>query len=140
MLKSGSTTSDQQREHLAQVHALSQAVASAVAAIEKNDLPGLESHLADQETMCNRLLSRGEPSSGTEKILAASGDTLDAPLLQEIRQAYVALAQLNLVYSALLKRAQRSLALISALYRGHGAGYDRGSSELPQRHSWSCEV
>jgi hypothetical protein len=140
MLKSGSTRSEEQREHLAQVRVLSQAIASAVAAIENNDLQGLESHLAEQETMCNRLLSGGEPASVTATILGASGDTLDAHLLQEIRQAHMALAELNRVYSALLKRARRSLALISALYRSHGSGYDRGSSELPQHHSWSCEV
>jgi len=140
MLKSGSTGSEQQREHLAQVHALSQAVASAITAIEKNDLQRLESQVAEQETICSRLLSVGEPSPLTATTLAASGDTLDAHLQQEIRQAHMALAQLNQVYSLLLKRSQRSLALISALYRSHREGYGCGFSELSQRHSLSCEV
>jgi hypothetical protein len=140
MLTSGSTRSEEQRGHLAQVRALSQAVASAITAIANNDLHGLEAHLAEQETICNRLSGSGGALSTSAAIKLASGDNLDALMLEEIRQAHLALAQQNRVYSALLKRSRRSLALISALYRSPGEGYDRNPSELPQRHSWSCEV
>jgi hypothetical protein len=140
MLGSGETRRQEQLEHLAQVHALAQAVSSAISAIEKNDLQKFEIHLAAQESICNRLSGPRWmlPSTATRE--GVDGESLDAQLLQEIRQAYVALAQLNRVYAALLKRARRSVELIIALYRSHGEGYDRGPSPLPQRHTWSCEV
>ena len=140
MLKSDGTGRQELVERLAQVHALLQAVASAISAIEKNDLRQFESHLAVQETICNQLSATKwtPPSAATAG--AVSGENPDAQLLQEIRQAHVALAQLNRVYAALLKRARRSVELLAALYRSHGEGYDPGSFPLPQRHTWSCEV
>ncbi len=127
MLKSDATRRQDQVEYLAQVHALKQAVASAISAIEKNDLRQFETHLAIQETICNRL-------SANRRMLPAiaiSGENPDAQLTLEIRQAHIALAQLNRVYTALLKRARRSVDLMNALYRSHG---------VAQRHTWSCEV
>ncbi|MGB8011396.1 MAG: hypothetical protein WCF68_07270 [Terriglobales bacterium] len=119
MTNSTSTRAHDHTEHLAQVHALSQAVASAIAAIEKNNLPQLEAHLAEQETICHRLAAK----------------IPDAPLPPELRQAYLALAQRNQVYASLLKRARKSAALMSVFYRSQGAGQDPS-----QRHTWSCEV
>jgi|SRR5271165_107932 len=127
-------------EHLAQVHALAQAIASAIAAIEKNDLIKFESYVAAQETICNRLAGTkwAVLSSTAEK--APSGENPDAQLLREIYQAHLALAQLNRVYAALLKGARKSVALIASLYRSHGEGYDRGPLPSLQRRTWSCEV
>jgi hypothetical protein len=139
MLESVTTRRQEQLEHLAQVHALSQAVRSAISAIEKNDLRQFETHLAAQETICNRLSGIKWTLSSTVVDETAPGENPDAQLQQEIRQAYIALAQLNRVYAALLKRARRSVGLIAALYRSHGEGYNRGSSPLSQRHSLSCE-
>ena len=140
MSKSDANRRQDLLEHLAQVKALSQALLSAIAAIEKNNLPQIQTHLAAQETICNRL-------SGTKSTLLliageirVRGESPDAQVLQEIRQAHIALSQLNRVYAALLKRVRRSAALIIALYRSHGEGYDRRPSALPQHHTWSCEV
>jgi hypothetical protein len=127
-------------EHLAQVHALARAIGSAISAIEKNNLPELETQLATQETICNRLSGNKLVMSSISKVEAVRGETPDAHLLQQIRQAHLALAQLNRVYAALLKRSRRYLGLIAALYRGHGEGYEREPSTGPQRHTWSCEV
>jgi hypothetical protein len=140
MTKSDAMRSQSLMEHLAQVHALAQAIASAIAAIEKNDLIKFESYLAAQETICNRLAGTkwAVLSSTSEK--TPSGENPDAQLLREIYQAHLALAQLNRVYAALLKRARKSVALIAALYHSHGEGYVRGFSPLPKRHTWSCEV
>jgi hypothetical protein len=140
MLKSEATRGQHLLEHLAQVNALSQAVASALSAIEKNDLRQLEAHLAVQETICNRLAGAKITLMSAESQKLASGENPDAQLLQQIRQAYIALAQLNRVYGALLKRVRRSAGLIIALYRSHGEGYDHKPSPLSQRHTWSCEV
>jgi hypothetical protein len=139
MLTHDATRRQEQLEHLAQVHALSQAVGSAISAIERNDLPQLEIHLAAQETICNRLSGMKPAWSAIAGGKAISGESPDAQLWQEIRQAHVGLAQLNRVYGGLLKRARRSAGLITAIYRGHGEGYDRGRSSAPQ-HTWSCEV
>jgi len=139
MLKPDATRKPAQVEHLVQVRALSLAIASAISAIEKNDLREFEAQLAIQERICNRIAATGWTAQLTGPQKAAENEVPDAALLQEIRQAYVALAQLNRVYAALLKRARRSFGLIAALYRSHGEGYHRGPSPLPN-HTWSCEV
>ncbi len=140
MLRSDTTRTPEQLEHIAQVHALSQAVASAISAIEKNDLRQFETHLAIQETICNRLSGIKASSSSFTMGAAPAGESADARLQQEIVEAHIALAQLNRVYAELLKRARKTVGMILALYRSNGEGYNRGLSPLPQRRSWSCEV
>ena len=140
MLKADASRKEGQLEHLAQVRALSLAVASAISAIEKNDLRQFEIQLANQETICNRLSAAKWILSPTAAEEAGPGANLDESLLPEIRKAYIALAQLNRVYAALLNRTRRSFGLIAALYRSHGEGYQRGPVPLPQHHTWSCEV
>lgn len=141
MLKSDETPKPELLDHLAQVRVLSQAIVSAISAIEKNDLQQFENHLAVQETVCNRLADIRKTLSTTAKMNAVAGDDLAGQqLLQQVRQAHVALAQINFVYAALLKRARRSTELIAGLYRSQGEGYDRNPSPLPKRQSWSCEV
>jgi len=127
-------------EHLAQVHALLQSVAFAISAIEKNNLREFETQLAAQEVICNRLSGKTLVMSSTSKPEAVRGEAPDMHLPQEICQAYLALAQLNRVYAALVKRSRRHLGQITALYRSHGEGYNRVPSTFPQRHTWSCEV
>jgi len=139
MLNDDATGKQEQLEHLTQVNALRQAIASAISAIEKNDVAQFETHLATQETLCNRLSAREWASLLTASDAEGGGEA-DRSLPLEIRQAYTALAQVNRVYAALLKRAQRSFGLMVALYRGHGEGYDRSPSALPQGRTWSCEV
>jgi hypothetical protein len=131
MLKSDATRKQDQLEYLALVRALSQAIASAISSIEKNDLRQLESDLAAQESICNRIC-------GTKSTLLHGNS--DASWLVEIRQAHMALAQLNRVYAGLLQRVRKSAGLIAVLYRSYGEGYDREPSPLPQQHTWSCEV
>jgi hypothetical protein len=124
-------TRRQQSQHLAQVLALQQAIASAIAAIEKNDLRNLETSLATQETICHRLSANPcVPSSASGEDAAI--DNADALLHKEMREAHIALAQLNRIYAALLKRARKSAQLMTVLYRNHVAS--------PQRHTWSCEA
>jgi hypothetical protein len=133
MLKSDGTQRQHQIEHLAQVRALLDAIASAISAVEKNDLRKFEVHLAVQETICNRLSAKKWTMwSGAAPGDDAAGENTDANLWEEIRQAHIALAHLNRVYAALLKRARKSVELMSALYISH--------VPLPRRHTWSCEV
>lgn len=133
MTNSDTTRRQQQVEHLAQVRALLKAVASGISAMEKNNLPEFETHLAVQETMCNRL-SASRPTLALAATAGhdAAGETSDAQLLKEIREAHLSLAHLNRVYAALLRRARRSVGLMTALYRHH--------IPSPQCHTWSCEA
>lgn len=140
MLKSAATRKQERLEHLAQIHALSRAMASAISAIEKNDLQQFQSHLAVQETICNRLSANAAGFSSVATENEVTGENPDATLQKEIVKAHVALAQLNRVYAALLKRSSKTVATLIALYRSDGEGYNRGLSSLPQCHSWSCEV
>ncbi len=132
MLKSDADRKQMQLEHLAQVYALSHSVQSAISAIEKNDLAQIELHVAEQESICNRISCTPLP------LTSAPANHFNPQLQQEIRQAYLELAQLNRVYAALLKRAHKSVALLASIYRGHETGYDRGSS--PRKNTWSCEA
>jgi hypothetical protein len=140
MLKSDAIRTQEQLEHLAQVQGLLQAVAAAISAIEKNDLKQFETQLAIQETICNRLSGNKWISSPATPGKALPGENPNAQLAQRIRQAYVALAQLNRAYTELVKRARRSVGLIAALYSSQGEGYNQAPSPSTHRHTWSCEV
>jgi hypothetical protein len=149
MLKSDATRNRERLEHLAQVHALSRAIASAISAIEKNDLRQFETHLADQETICNRISALGSilVSTAVGENLGENADknsdknkNEDRQLRREIFEAHKALAQLNRVYTALLKRPSKTVAMILALHRSNGEGYHGALAPLQQRRSWSCEV
>ncbi len=123
----------QQLEHLAHVRSLSKAVASAISAIEKNDLRQFETHLAVQETMCNRLSASASTLSPAPKAgEIVDHDNSDMQIQKEIREAHAALANLNRVYATLLKQARKSAALMVAIYRHH--------VPAPQCHTWSCEA
>ena len=140
-MSNADSTREQQRKHLAQVQALSREVASALSAIEKNDLHQFEMHVASQEAICNSMVSP-QKLLPPAPALSGSGSEADSGsrLLDEIRQAHEALAQVNRVYAAVLRRAEKTRGLIAAIYRAHGQGYERGPSPIAKHHTWSCEV
>lgn len=119
------------REHLARLRALSQQLASAISAIEHNDLARLQSSVANQESLCCELTGEQWPLSqlATESVV-----------LDEISATQMELAQLNRVYAAVLKRAQRSTALMTALYRSFGQGYGKDAPPPAEDQTLSCEV
>jgi hypothetical protein len=129
-----------QTKHLARVRALSQEVKSAISAIERNDLQKLNATIAIQENICNELGGAKwllPPASADE---IAGTDQSAEGLIEEIRQAHAVLTDLNRVYAGVLKRSQRSLGLIAAIYRNEKHGYDKDSPALNECHTWSCEV
>jgi len=137
MAETATTRDHARREHLAKVRALSQELSSAIAAVQQNDLKKLESSLAVQETLCHELSTKCPVPP------AVAGETAEraqATLLAEIRDAHLALAQLNRVYAAVLKRLRRSTGLIAGIYRNYGQGYAKDAPAAGQRHTWSCEV
>ena len=139
---SQSDSTRKQGEQLAQVQALSHEIASAISAIEKNDFRQFESHLAAQEALCNRIVAANRMLPPAPADAERGEKDLDpsSELLAEIRQAHIALAQLNKVYAAVLKRAERTAGLIAALYHSQGHGYERSPSRATKHHTWSCEV
>jgi hypothetical protein len=136
MLNSDANRHEEHLEKLALVHALCQAIAAAISAIEKNDLQQFKAQVALQETICHRLSANHTlPKQDTLNVGAP-----DARLRREIVVAHTKLAQLNRVYAALLKRSSQTVGTIISLYRSNGEGYNRGPVHLPQCRSWSCEV
>jgi hypothetical protein len=119
------------REHLARLRALSQQLGSAISAIERNDLAQLQSSVAAQESLCCELTGARWPLSPT---------ATESVLLNEIRATQMELAQLNRVYAGVLKRAQRSAALMTALYRSFGQGYAKDAPPPAEKQTLSCEV
>jgi hypothetical protein len=110
------------------VQALCSEVQASILALEQNNVALLEQSLAKQEALCNQLTVLKEQSAGSKP--------LDARSAAEIRHAYMALAQKNRTYAALLKRSNRTVSLLSGFYRCYGAG----TENKPMNHTLSCEV
>ena len=127
MTESDRTRKQVHDEHLARVRALSNEVQGAICALEKNDFSLLEKSLARQEMLFSEIVSLRAKSTESR---------LDVSSAAEIHHAYMALALKNRVCAALLKRSERTVGLLSGLYRCYGAGLDKKSMD----HTWSCEV
>lgn len=112
-------------DYLDLVRALSEEIAAAISAIERNQLKQLEAAIRNQEKLCHQLLA----SKG-------SVFQLSPTRRQAVREAHSTLTQLNRVYAGVIKRAKRCADLLLALY-GQGYGND---FRLTDRHSLSCEA
>ena len=111
------------------VRALSSEIASAIAAIEKNDLKRLQPAIANQERICHHIVAK--------KNLPLVSNAADTDLL---RAAYAELAQLNRVYAGVVKRSKRCADLLLALYSSCGIGYGKDLSVSSAQQSLTCEV
>ena len=56
-----------------------------------------------------------------------------------VRDAYRALAQVNRVYTGVIKRSKRCADLLAALYGACGVGYGKDAA-LPGQQTLTCEV
>jgi len=118
-------------KHLVQVRTLCQQISSSISAIERSDLEQLRSSVAAQEMLCQEINS-AEWESLAEHSAKSPAEKSD--LMEAIR----ALADLNRMYAAVLKRSQRSCALMASLYRNFGQVYSKRPAPA-ERHTWSCE-
>ncbi|MFY9675142.1 MAG: hypothetical protein WB817_04660 [Terriglobales bacterium] len=139
-----SETADQAEasQHLALVRSLSAEISSAISAIERNDMSELSSRIAAQEVICHKL-SEQDPQRlkrAIESYRAAAQPPANSSIFEKIREAHRALAQLNRVYAGVVSRSQRSIELITNLYRNHGQRYDKDDKTRPAQHNWSCEA
>jgi len=139
MPESASTRMVTEQEHLTRLRALSREITSAISAIEHNNLKALQDSIAAQEGLCAALheVIRGLPHPHDGKPHRAERPR--SPIAQQIRTESAALAHLNRVYAAVLKRAQLSASLIFGLYRNYGQGYAKDAPAVTEHHTWSCE-
>jgi hypothetical protein len=139
MPESASTRMVTEQEHLTRLRALSREITSALSAIEHNNLQALQDSIAAQELLCAALneATRGLPHPHGGKSHKAERPV--SPIAEQIRTESAALAHLNRVYAAVLKRAQVSASLIFGLYRNYGQGYAKDAPAVTQHHTWSCE-
>jgi len=120
---------NREAEQLNLVRALSSEIAAAIAAIEKNDLQGLQAAIANQERICHQMIAR----KCSPPVPAASDTDL-------LRAAHAELAQLNRVYAGVIKRSKRCADLLLALYSSCGVGYGKDLSGSSAQQSLTCEV
>ncbi len=133
---------DETRQHLALVRALSGEVSNAISAIERNDMGELASHIAAQEIICHKL-NQQDPQHlkhAFEAYRSTAQSREKSSLIQKVREAHLALARLNRTYAGVISRSQRSIELITNLYRNHGQGYNKDENVRPSKHTWSCEA
>lgn len=132
----------QATEHLALVRALSHEISSAISAIERNDMGDFASRIAAQEAICHKLNPKGDESLklACESYKAAANSPAGSPLSHKIHEAHLALARLNRVYAALIRRSQKSIGSIISLYKSQGQSYTKDAKAQPSQHTWSCEV
>ena len=136
------TTEKEAMEHLALVRTLSHEISSAISAIERNDSADLTTRVAAQEAICLKLNQKSAQALqlACASYRATSESPAESSLWQKIRDAHVALDRLNRVYTGLIKRSQRSIELITGLYRNPGQRYTKDESAKPGQHTWSCEA
>jgi hypothetical protein len=119
-------------QHLSRISALTAEIATAIAAIERNDLPRLQAAIANQEKICSQLANTKWGTNNNKD--AAS------PLQTErVKSAHAALDELNRVYAGLLKRSRRSVDLMLALY-GNLATENAEPALTESQQTLSCEA
>jgi hypothetical protein len=140
MPKSTLTREQADLQHLTLVLTLSGEVASAISAVEHNHLHQLQVAIANQERICDQLANtKWTPPSSARK-RAGSAHRATSEIGERIQAAYVALAQLNRVYAGVVKRSQRSVELLSALYGNGAHGYGQQPPRPETSQTLSCEA
>ena len=133
---------DETQQHLALVRALSGEISNAISAIERNDMGELTSRIAAQEVICHEL-NQQDPRRlklAFESYRSTAQNRDKSPLIQKVREAHLTLARLNRTYARVISGSQRSIELITSLYRNHGQGYSKNEKARPSKHTWSCEA
>lgn len=133
---------DETQQHLSLVRALSGEISNAISAIERNDMGELNSRIAAQEVICHKL-NQQDPQrlkQAFESYRSTAQNRDKSSLIQRIREAHLTLARLNRAYAGVISGSQRSIELITNLYRHHGQGYSKGEKARPSKHTWSCEA
>jgi hypothetical protein len=116
-------------QHLDRLRSLGEHIASAMVALERNDLKQFAASLTSQQALCDEISQT-----------AFAPRSIPAELSRKISEARAELARLNRIYSALLQRSHRTVMLITGLYRGYSMGYEKERPLVAESHTWSCEA
>lgn len=128
------STRDRHQQELASLEALNRAIAAAIVALEKNDVHAFERHVSAQEAICNGFITT--PPSCLADLTGSENSELAA----KVRQAYAAVARINRVYAAVVKRAKKTIGMMEAIYRAAGQGYTTSRPSSTEQNTWSCEA
>jgi hypothetical protein len=124
-------------DHVLKMHELAREMRSAISALERNDLPEFQRHLANQEVISAEL------DAGLRAVISRCGDSQGTgPRFSVEKDFYHAagqLAQVNRIFAAVLRRSVRSAALLGALYQSSAGAYGN-TSAVAERRTISCEV
>ena len=127
-----------QRQLVAVLCSLCAEVEAATDALAGNRLGDLNQHVARQEELCAKLeLIVGGEAKMSSRLHLESANA--APLRAEIVASQSRLAFLTRRFSALLRRCQRTAALLEGHYRAL-LGFGTGEWRIPEQPSWSSEA
>ncbi len=117
--------------YLRDVNALRGELETAMLAISGNRLPVLEESLWRQQVLCTSLKHLSH---------SLAGQDLDSPLRIRIREASLALQQLNRSYFFLVQQSSASTDLLFRLCRGYQDAAPSPSLIPASSQTWSCEA
>jgi len=127
--------------YLQHLQALSLEISVAMEAISSNALPSLQESVAKQEILCSSLANMSNAVCERSYTSGQQGlPSIENSMDVKIRAASGALCELNLQYSALLKHAGRSVALLASLCRSHTGIIQEARGPRLKHQTWSCEM
>jgi hypothetical protein len=128
-------------EHLRLMHSLSGELERAMQAIAHNALSELEDSIVNQQVLSAQLSEMAEKLRTPPAAGAASTEAqIDPDLMCQIRAANDTLQTLNHRYSALLKHASHSVALMASLFSSFKGQFQEASGPRLKHQTWSCQM
>jgi hypothetical protein len=118
-------------EYLITVRSLSKELASATAAIARNDIEALESHIASQQKLCDQLLSLNKPGHPLR---------VDSVAWPSLADALQTLFRNNQIYSKLLTASGRANQVLLTLCRAYKDSSKHVAEQDSNTQVLSCEV
>jgi hypothetical protein len=118
-------------EYLITVQSLGEELASATAAIARNDIEALESHIASQQKLCDQLLSLNKLGHPLR---------VDSAAWSSVAGALQTLLRNNQVYSKLLATSGRAHQLLLTLCRAYKDSSKHVAEQDSNTQALSCEV
>ena len=127
--------------YLQQLQLLGHEISKAINAIAADELLKLQDSVAKQEMLCASLATRANDISS---LFAAPENyppsSIDKEIEARIREATRTIREQSLLYSSLLKRSGRSIAVLSLLYKSHAGQIREECGPGLKRQTWSCEM
>jgi hypothetical protein len=127
--------------YLHRLRALALEISVAMEAVSANALSNFQDSVAKQEMLCSSLASMANAFNDKFQATERPGfSCIENSMDVKIRAASLALRELNLQYSALLRHAGRSVALLASLCRSHTGQLQEARGSRLKHQTWSCEM